>query len=79
MDIKTELKNFIHERFKVSASTSFIERALAEIERASNEKESLAAAADKVSKMISLFIDKDLGEEIYGNLKEKIDKGFPES
>jgi hypothetical protein len=77
MDIKTELKNFIHERFKVNASKSFIERALAEIERASNEKESLNAAADKVSRLISLFIDKDLGKEIYGNLKEKIDKGFP--
>ncbi len=76
MDIKTELQNFIYERLKVIASSIFIKRALAVIEGASNEKESLSDAADRVCKMISLFIDKDLGKEIYGNLKAKIDKGF---
>jgi hypothetical protein len=79
MDIKTELKNFIHERFKPTASPLFIERALKVIEGAPNDKKSLNAAADKVGKMVSLFIDKNLGKEIYGKLKEKIDNDFPES
>lgn len=79
MDIKTELKYFISERIKPIASPLFLGRALAVIEEAPNDKESLDVAADKVGKMVSLFIDKNLGKEIYRRLKEKIDKDFQES
>lgn len=79
MDIKTEFKNFICDRFKATASKSFLERALAIIEGASDEKESLTAAVEKVSRMISLFFDNNLGKETYSHFKEKIDKGPPES
>jgi hypothetical protein len=79
MDIKTELKDFICERFKPTASPLFVERALTVIEGAPNDKKSLYAAADKVGKLVSLFINKGLGKEIDGKLKEEIDKAFPES
>ena len=79
MDIKTELKNFICERFKPIASPIFLKRALTVIEVAPNDKESLDAAANKVSRMVYLFIDKKLGKEIYWRLKEKIDEDFPDS
>ncbi len=79
MDLKEELKNIINERLKTTASPLFLGRALAVIEGTPNEKELLTAAADKVGKMISLFIGKELGKEMYGKLKEKIDKGFPQS
>lgn len=79
MDIKTELKNFISERFKPIASPLFLKRALTVIEAAPNDKESLDAAAATVSRMVSLFIDKKQGKEIYRSLKEKIDEDFPDS
>lgn len=79
MGIKKDLKDFITERFEPVASPLFVERALTVIEEAPDNRASLIAAADKVSKMVSLFIDKKLGKEIHGRLKEKIDRDFPES
>ncbi|HWR58132.1 MAG TPA: hypothetical protein VN328_04515 [Thermodesulfovibrionales bacterium] len=79
MDIKTELKDHICERFKATASKSFLERATAVIDGATDEKENLITAADRVSRMVTLFIDKNAGKEIYGELKQKINESFPES
>ncbi len=77
MDIKTDVQNFVHLRIKNIASDILTKRALSVIEEASNERESLLIAADKVSKIISLFLDKDLGNELFGSLKAKIDRVFP--
>ena len=77
MDIKSELKSCISERLESVASPIFMKKALAAIDEASGEKASLTDAANKVGKMVSLFINKDLGREIYAKLKEIIDSELP--
>ena len=77
MDIKSELKSCISERLESVASPIFMKKALVAIEEAPDEREALTAAADKVGKMVSLFINKELGKEIYKKLTEKIEEEIP--
>ncbi len=74
MDIKTNLKTFVQERLVDTASPIFLKRALTVIEESSTDKDSLIFAAEKVSKQISLFIDRNLAKEIFENLKTEIYK-----
>lgn len=75
MNIKDELKSIIQEHLDKTVSPIFIKRALDKIEESANDKDSLIIAAEGVSKLVSLFIDKNLAKKIYENLKMKIDKG----
>jgi DNA-binding XRE family transcriptional regulator len=75
MDPKIELKNKIHERFKDTTSPIFQKKVLTIIEESENDKESLLVAADKVSKLIALFIDKAMAAEVLEDLKSSIEKG----
>lgn len=72
MDIKKELKNTIQRKFQNNASTFFLNRVLNVIDEASNDREGLLAAVDRVSKTVALFIDKSLAKEISKVLENKI-------
>jgi hypothetical protein len=74
LDIKTDIKNIIHNRFYEKASPIFMKKVLSVVDDCPDDKESLLAAADKISKMISLFIDKGEGKAIHEILKSRIDR-----
>ena len=73
MDIKTELKNSIQERFNGTVSSVFMHRVYAVIDEASHDKDSLVTAADKVSKLVGLFIDKNVAKAVLEDLQAKIE------
>lgn len=73
MAIKDDLKLYLNEQIGKKASPIFLKRALTLIEESATDKESLISSAEKVSKMISLFIDKSLASEVLNGLKSKID------
>lgn len=74
LNIKTDIKNIIHDRFYEKASPIFMKKVLSVVDDCPDDKESLLAAADKMSKLISLFIDKGEEKAIYEILKSRIDK-----
>lgn len=76
MAIKDELQSYVFERLGTTASPLFLGRVRTVLNEAANDRAGLAAAAEKVGKLISLFIDKGMGKEISGKLTEKIDREF---
>ncbi|UCE79772.1 MAG: hypothetical protein JSV13_03795 [Nitrospiraceae bacterium] len=74
LSLKTDMKNIMHDHFDEKASPIFMKKVFAIIDESGDEKESLLAAADRISKMISLFIDKGAGNAVYEVLKSRIDK-----
>ncbi len=76
MAIKEDLQSYVFERLGATASPLFLGRVRMVLNEAANDRESLTAAAEKVGKMITLFIDKNMGKEMSRKLTEKIDKEF---
>ena len=74
MDIKSDLKNIIREHLVNVASSIFMVKSLSIIDESAESKESLMAAADKVSKRIALFIDEDSATKVFDILRKEIDK-----
>ncbi|MBI4683637.1 MAG: hypothetical protein HY755_00375 [Nitrospirae bacterium] len=74
MDIKHDLKSIIHGQLEKASSPIFLKRVLTVIEDASDDQKSLLEAAEKISKMVALFIDKNLANTISEALKAKINK-----
>ncbi len=74
MDIKDELKEYIRGCLAGKASSFFLSRALGKIDEVETGKKDLADACDRVVKMIELFIDEKLAEEIMKNLQLKIER-----
>ena len=72
MDVKNDLQSLIAEALHEKASSIFLERANGTIARSSEDKESLAAAADKVGKMVALFIDEDLSKRVLWDMMSRI-------
>ena len=73
MDIKSDLKNIINENLAEAASSIFIGKSLAIIDESAETKESLLAAADRVSKRIALFIDTDMAVKVFEVLRLEIE------
>jgi uncharacterized protein (TIGR02266 family) len=73
MDIKSDLKNIINKNLAAAASSIFIGKSLAIIDESAENKESLLAAADRVSKRISLFIDTDMAVKVFEVLRLEIE------
>jgi uncharacterized protein (TIGR02266 family) len=73
MDIKTDLKNIIRQHLGKVASSFFIDKSLDIIDQSADNRESFLAAADRVSKRISLFIDTDLAIKVFDILKLEIE------
>ncbi|MDX1763899.1 MAG: hypothetical protein R3231_06230 [bacterium] len=71
--LKDELKSYLGQKLVDVASAIFLGRAVDVIEKADPHREALLDAAQKVGKMVSLFLDKDLGNEIAGQLAAKIE------
>src|SRR5574340_997983 len=74
MNIKSDLKNIISEHLTEGASSIFMVKSLSIIDESAESKESLLAAADKVSKRIALFIDEDLATKVFDILRREIEK-----
>jgi hypothetical protein len=72
--IKNDVKKILRELLRTAASNIFIDKALAIIEESADTKESLIAAADKISKRTALFIDVSLAEKVFESLKAEIEK-----
>jgi uncharacterized protein (TIGR02266 family) len=73
MAVKLDLKNIISENLAKAASSIFRDKSLAIIDESAENKESLLAAADKVSKRIALFIDTDLAIKVFDILRLEIE------
>ena len=73
-DIKDDLKDFISGYLDAIASPLFLKRAVHVIEESRRDKGSLLEAADRVSRMVALFIDTDLAERMLKNLTLRIEK-----
>ncbi|MEJ2695339.1 MAG: hypothetical protein P8013_01700 [Candidatus Sulfobium sp.] len=75
MDIKHDLQTLINEALHEKASSIFLERASARIAESGKDRESLAAAADKIGKMVALFIDEDLAKKVVWDMMSRIHEG----
>jgi len=73
MDVKADLKNIVSENLAKAASSIFIGKSLSIIDESAENKESLMAAADRVSKRIALFIDTDLAITVFDILRLEIE------
>jgi uncharacterized protein (TIGR02266 family) len=73
MDVKSDLKNIISENLAKVGSSIFIGKSLSIIDESAENKESLLAAADRVSKRIALFIDTDLATTVFDVLRLEIE------
>ena len=73
MNIKADLKNIISENLAKAASSIFIGKSLAIMDDSAESRESLLAAADRVSKRIALFIDTDLAIKLLDVLRLEIE------
>lgn len=71
MTVKEDLKTFIKERLTEKASPLFLKQALDTLELA-DDKESLTSAAERVCRMIALFIDTELAHEMSETLKTRL-------
>ena len=71
-DIKSEMKDYVRIRLSGIASETFKSRAMAVIDEAPSDGQGLSAAADRIRKMTSLFLNKKLGDELFQNLSVKI-------
>jgi hypothetical protein len=72
--VKEDLKSLVQVRLGEVASPLFVKRALAVIEQSRSDRASLLEASDKIGRLTALFIDTDLAEIIFKNLKMKIEK-----
>lgn len=75
MDIKTDLQNVMTEALEKKASSIFIERATGAIAESLGDKESLAAAAERIGRMVELFIDEELAKQVLWEMMSVIHEG----
>jgi oligoendopeptidase F len=76
MDIKEDIKRIVNEHLSDKASPVFLKRAFTVIDESLDEKNELMSTARKISKMVELFIDKNLSKEIFKKLKHKIENPY---
>jgi hypothetical protein len=74
MGVKDDLKNIIQKHIGEAVSSLFLQKSLAIINESEDNKESFIAAADRISKRIALFIDKNLAQTVFESLKVEIEK-----
>jgi Tfp pilus assembly protein PilZ len=72
--VKDDLKNIVQKHIGEAVSSFFLEKSLTIINESADNKESFIAAADRISKRIALFIDKDLAITVFESLKVEIEK-----
>jgi hypothetical protein len=72
MDIKHDLQSMITAALDKKASSIFLDRASSTIAASAGDRESLAAAAEKVGKMVALFIDEDLSKKVVWDMMSRI-------
>jgi Tfp pilus assembly protein PilZ len=72
--VKDDLRNIVQKHIGEAVSSFFLEKSLAIINESADNKESFIAAADRISKRIALFIDKDLAQTVFESLKVEIEK-----
>lgn len=73
MNIKDDLESFVQGQLGTVASPFLLNRALFIIQESADDKKGLTAAAERVRLIIALFIDKNLSEKVFKDLRKKID------
>jgi Tfp pilus assembly protein PilZ len=74
MEVKDDLKNIVQKHIGEAVSSFFLEKSLAIIDESADNKESYIDAADRISKRIALFIDKNLAITVFESLKVEIEE-----
>jgi len=74
MGIRDDLKNIIREHLEKTSSSIFLDKSLAIMDESADNKESLMAAADRISKRVALFIDEELAKKVLEHLEAEIGK-----
>jgi len=74
MGIRDDLKNIIREHLGKASSSIFLDKSLAILDESADSKESLMAAADRISKRVALFIDEELAKQVLVHLEAEIRK-----
>jgi uncharacterized protein (TIGR02266 family) len=72
MGIRDDLKNIIREHLGKTSSSIFLEKSLDILDDSADSKESLIAAADRISRRIALFIDEELAKKVLEHLRAEI-------
>jgi len=72
MGIRDDLKNIIRELLGKTSSSIFLDKSLAILDESADNKESLMAAADRISNRIALFIDEELAKKVLEQLKAEL-------
>lgn len=67
-NVKSDLKNVLREHLDKRVSNLLLEQSFAIIDQAAISKESLTAAADRISRKVALFVDNSLSQTVYSNL-----------
>ncbi len=73
-DSKGALKSIIRGYLDKAASSLFVKKSLAIVDESADSRESFTDAAVRISRRISLFIDRDLAQTVYESLMEAIEK-----
>lgn len=73
MTLKQELQAVMYQLIGTAASSIFLEKCVSAIHESADDRASLLAVADKVSKRIALFVDEALAQKVFEALKTKID------
>jgi uncharacterized protein (TIGR02266 family) len=72
--VKDNLKRIVQEHLGKSVSSLFLDKSLAIMDESADNKESFIIAAVRISKRITMFIDKDLAQTVYEKLMAAIEK-----
>lgn len=73
-NVKDVLKSIVRGNLDKAASLVFVKRTLTIIDESADTKESLMAAALRISRRIDMLVDKDLAQSVYDSLMAAIEK-----
>ena len=74
MGTRDELINILREHLEKISSSIFLDKSLAILNESADTRESLIAAADRISNRIALFIDEKLAGRVLEHMKAEIGK-----
>ena len=74
MAVRDDLKHILRTHLGGAASSLFLNKALSIIDESADNKESFISAAERISKRTALFIDADLAERLWEELRARIER-----
>lgn len=74
MAIRDDLKSIIRAHMSGAASSLFLNKSLSIVDESAANKESFISVAERISQRTALFIDADLAERLFQDLKARIEE-----